>query len=287
MRLDFDYIIVDDDLKRSRTRRRVEKIQRIIDDKIRSKGLNPKPKLFESLDKFYEDEVNLDKNRYDLYLSDNNLGNSGQVTQWDHTNDGIQLYLDLHSRFPCDFILYTGSTQDEIINTLINHLNLTKDPGLFSRFTFISRSSDPNDNWHGHIEKIVDLIVSSREEMNTMRGLYAQLTSQIHHYINEEFGTDLRFSQAIKYLNTNISRYNLTRADIRQLHDIRRIRNGLMHNDEKKCTQSPHTYYLVYYEDDANTIEKRIYIGDFDTVRKNLKDIYEKIRKAFNVQTTL
>lgn len=59
MRLDFDYIIVDDDLKRSRTRRRVEKIQRIIDDKIRSKGLNPKPKLFESLDKFYEDEVNL------------------------------------------------------------------------------------------------------------------------------------------------------------------------------------------------------------------------------------
>ena len=63
MRLDFDYIIVDDDLKRSRTRRRVEKIQRIIDDKIRSKGLNPKPKLFESLDKFYSLKESLQENK--------------------------------------------------------------------------------------------------------------------------------------------------------------------------------------------------------------------------------
>lgn len=283
MRLDFDYIIVDDDLKRSRTRRRVEKIQRVVDNKIRSKGLNPKPKLFESLDKFYQDEANLDRNRYDLYLSDNNLGNNGNVTQWTHTNDGIQLYLDLHSKFPCDFILYTGSTQDEIIDTLINHLNSTKDPGLFSRFTFISRSSDMNDNWHGNIEKIVDLIVSSREEMNTMRGLYAQLTSQIHHYLNKEFGTEFKFSRAINHLKRNISSYNLTIDDINKLHDIRRIRNGLMHNDEKKCTQSPHTYYLVYYKDDANTIEGRIYISDFNTVRTDLKCIYEKIRTAFNI----
>lgn len=283
MRLDFNYIIVDDDLKRSNRKRRVKELEKRINDKIRSKGLIPKPNLYKSLEDFYRDESNLDINRYDLYLSDNNLGNSGSTVQQEHANDGIELYLALHSRFLCDFILYTGSTQDVIIDRLVHHLKEKRDPGLFTRFTFVSRSSDRNVDWQGSILNVIDYIISSREEMNTMRGFYAQLTSQIHYYLKEEFNNELDFSPAIGCLNKRKSNYGFTRDDIDKLHKIRKIRNGLMHNDERKCETKPHTHYLVYYLDKENTIEKRIYIEDFDTVRKDLRDMYEKICTAFKI----
>ncbi len=283
MRLDFNYIIVDDDLKRSNRRRRVKELEDRINKKIISKGLTPKPKLYKSLEEFYKDEPNLNINRYDLYLSDNNLGNSGSKVQQEHANDGIELYLDLHSRFLCDFILYTGSTQDVIIDRLIHHLKDKKDPGLFTRFTFVSRSSDRNVDWRGSILNVIDYIISSREEMNTMRGFYAQLTSQIHTYLKQEFNNELDFSPAISCLNKQKFNYGFTRADINKLHKIRKIRNGLMHQDEKKCEIKPHTYYLIYYDDNDNTIERRIYLEDFDAVRTELRDMYEKIRTAFNI----
>ena len=40
MRLDFNYIIVDDDLKRSNRKRRVKELEDRINKKIISKGLN-------------------------------------------------------------------------------------------------------------------------------------------------------------------------------------------------------------------------------------------------------
>lgn len=284
MRLDFNYIIVDDDLKRRRTKHRVKKIQETIDKKISSKGLKPIAKLYKSLEEFHENEQDLDPNRFDLYLSDNNLGNNDGSSDEKHANDGIEFYLDIHNRFPCDFILYTGSTQDQIIANLVNHLQEKKDPGLFSRFTFISRSSDPNDNWHGKIEDVIDLIISNREEMNNMRGFYAQLTSQIHRDIknNLRLHPDLSFYKTIKELRNNISKYpSLENNDIDTLDKIRRIRNGLMHEDERKCENTPHTYYLLYYSDDKNTIEERIYATDFDKIRTELKNTYDKLCQAF------
>lgn len=283
MRLDFNYILIDDDWGNYQNKRRVEFIIDKINRKIEDKGLIPKPNIYKNIAEFQNDIGNLDQNRFDLYLSDNNLGNANTGNDNNsHANDGIEIYLQLHEHFPCDFVLYSGATQDDIINKLVFHLTSKKDAGLFSRFTFVSRSSDRNDKWYEKILDLIDLIISSREEMNTMRGFYAQLTSQIHEYISQELGKDYKtLKDAIIGLKSNISKYGFTETDIDELDAIRLIRNGLVHRDERKKPNAPHTYYLTYA--DINKVEQEVYIQDFQKYRVQLRDMHTKIKKAFQI----
>lgn len=245
MRLDFNYIIVDDDWDHHINKRRVEKIQNKINDKIKSKGFIPKANIYKSIGEFEKENPEEKKNRYDLYLSDNNLGNAVGDTDNTHKNDGIELYLDLHSKFLCDFVLYTGSSQEEIINKLKQELDEKKDPNLFTRFTFVTRSSDSNDNWYEPILDLIDHVISKREEMNNLRGLYAQLVSKIDKHLKERFDRpkNEKFSDTIESID---SKYFINSFSKKELHHIRLIRNGLLHNDEEFDTTS--NCYVVYYE---------------------------------------
>ncbi|HHE3642392.1 TPA: hypothetical protein ACY38L_000192 [Pasteurella multocida] len=277
MRLEFNYIVIDDDLASSRSRRRAERLINEINKKIESKGFKPNYKSYISFEEFKSEEGNLDSRRFDLYLSDNNLGNANGADDNKNANDGIEVYLELHNRFPCDFVLYSGATQDMIIKKLIEHLNNKKDAGLFSRFTFVSRSSDNNEQWMQPILELINLIISRREEMNTLRGLYAQLTSKIHKRIEDTLGISQKFKKTIDSLSQRCSEFNLNSNDIDKLHHIRRVRNGLMHYDERICDKKPHTYYLVYLAEDNS--EKRIYLENFEEYRIELKNIYQKIEE--------
>lgn len=289
MRLEFNYIMIDDDLGSSRNKRRAQKIQDKINQKIEEKGFIPKCHSYISFEDFStqenQDTLKKDRHRFDLYLSDNNLGNSSNdIDNNKHANDGIQIYLDLHKKFPCNFVLYSGATQDEIINKLITHLKENKDAGLFSHFTFVSRSSDDNEAWIDKITDVIEMIISKREEINTFRGLYAQLTSKIHLKIKNILALrgDHSFNDCIEELEKKLQDYNnIEQTDINILHKIRYIRNGLMHNDEQFCEQSD-SYFIEYkykqVTSSSISIEK-IYIKDFDNYRKELRAIYDKIMK--------
>lgn len=243
MRLDFNYIIVDDDLNKDEWR--VESIKDIIDAKIESKGFNPIPEMYESISEFEEKTPKEKRKRCDLYLSDNNLGNATGDENNSHKNDGIALYLKLHKEFICDFVLYTGSSQEEIVNKLKQELEDTKNPNLFSRFTFVTRSSDENDKWHQPILDLIDHIISKREEMNNLRGLYAQSVSKIDKHLKETFNrTDNeRLYDTIEAIDNKFFNQKFKRD---MLHHIRNIRNGLLHNDE--IFDERENCYIVYYE---------------------------------------
>ncbi len=241
MRLNFNYIIVDDDLDENEWR--VEALRELADKKIESKGFNPKSEMYESISEFKEQIPKEKRKRYDLYLSDNNLGDATENNN--HKNDGIKLYLELHKEFICDFVLYTGSSQEEIVNKLKQELEKTQNPNLFSRFTFVTRSSDENDQWHQPILDLIDHIISKREEMNNLRGLYAQSVSRIDKHLKEIFNRpdNEKLYDTIEAIDNKFFDKNFKRD---QLHHIRNIRNGLLHNDEEfdpnqKC-------YIVYYE---------------------------------------
>lgn len=233
MRLNFNIVVVDNDFE-DPDDNKCRAIKNLITDittHINKKGYTPKFFKYISLDSFLNNE-SIDGehhfNRIDFYLSDNNL-------EVGENKNGIDLYLELkksqENKILCDFVLYTRSEFDEIVNKLSKRLKSERDPNLFSRFTFISRPSDvSNIDWHNNIISLLDHVISQREEINLLRGLFAQVTARMHNKLREKLKNNtLSFSCTINEAHQN----NLITSDLKNLlHTQRYRRNGIIHNDE-------------------------------------------------------
>jgi len=226
MRLEFNLVVVDDDWDDEDRNSNIKSLVDRISDNVSSKGFELKYQGFSDP----QEAFNAAHRRVDLFLSDNNLGDNPSRNDSQKDNAGIDYYLQLRTvPYLCDFVLYTRSKTDEIINKLINDLNARKDPNLFTRFTFVSRH-DGSDTWHQPVLTLLDYVLTKREELNNLRGLYAQCVSRMHEDIKRKCGLNSRLD--LEDSINNIQPGKLSQADIAHLHKIRIIRNGLMHNDE-------------------------------------------------------
>ncbi|AYW90634.1 hypothetical protein EGX47_04360 [Yersinia pseudotuberculosis] len=233
MRLNFNIVVVDndfDDLDGNKCR----SINILIEDitkHIEGKGFSPEFFRYADLDSFLGDssiDKNKHQNRIDFYLSDNNL-------EGGENKNGIDLYLKLksssHRKIFCDFVLYTRSELTEIVRKLSKKLNDEQDPNLFTRFTFICRPDDASDtDWHNSIKSLLDNIITQREEINHLRGLFAQVTARMHNKLKEKLKKDnLTFKDAI----TQASDKKIITPELKKwLNTQRNRRNGIIHNDE-------------------------------------------------------
>ena len=269
MRLDFNLVVVDDDWDDPESNTNIRELITKIDKKIQSKGFNLKFDAFSDPDDAFK---NANK-RVDLFLSDNNLGDNQKHTDLTKGNAGIDYYLRLRSEpYLCDFVLYTKSPTDEIINKLTYDLKSKKDPNLFSRFTFVSREQG-RDIWHIPILSLLDYILTKREEINTLRAIYAQYTSRIDVHLKTKFNrpSDERLNDTIKKIPDHLG------VDKDSLHEVRLIRNGLMHNDEELCTDT-NQWTIKYEKLDRTT----------DFIRENdLQKYRDKLNQAYSLVMNL
>lgn len=245
MRLDFNYAIIDDDFVDEDDSLEVEELIVKIDDSIRDKGFNPICKRYNSKQAFENSIAHEDitPNRIDLYLSDNNLGNNTHINDDEKKNDGIEIYLDLKDTLVCDFILYTRAKTSYIVQRLSDYLLKEQNPGIFSRFTFVPRSV--NTSWHQEVIRVIDHILTKREEINNLRGLYAQYVSRIDLIIKEKFhrNDDETLEISINSIDNKYFNQQFKRA---YLHNIRLIRNGLLHNDEEYSKIN--NEFIIYFK---------------------------------------
>lgn len=284
MRLDFNILLIDDEINDDDENEELLELKAIINQHILDKGFNPNILFAEDIAQANKTP----KNRVDLFISDNNLkGNQ----------NGINYYLDISQDFICDFILYTRSEIKSITNEIIAHLqNPKNNPNIFSRFSFTERKQD--GVWIDDIKKLIDHVLSRREEINNFRGLYAQLTSQIQMMFQSKFGIsyNLKFSPTLDkvtergYIDEELSQ---------KLHKIRMIRNSLMHNDEEFC-KTNHQYKIKYtlvknkknkqlitsedYEKEikpSDIIKENLYIyeNDIKQFRDEIKELHAKVQR--------
>jgi hypothetical protein len=269
MRLDFNLVVVDDDWDDAENNTNIKELIAKIDQNIQSKGFNLKYDAFSDPDDAFK---NANK-RVDLFLSDNNLGDNQNHTDPTKGNAGIDYYLRLRTEpHLCDFVLYTKSPTDEIIKKLTSDLNTKKDPNLFSRFTFVSREQG-RDIWHQPILSLLDYILTRREEINTLRAIYAQITSRIDLHLKTKFSrsADEKFYKTIDNIPDHFG------LDKNSLHEVRHIRNGLMHNDEEICPDTKQ-WAIKYEKLDGTT----------DLIRENdLQKYRDKLNHAFELVKSL
>lgn len=267
MRLDFNVVIVDDDFNNKVKRRSIDSLILRLEEYINKKGFTSKFFKYLSMNDFLTNKSicgDQHLGRIDLQLSDNNLQGQDQ--------DGIDLYLKLkETKLTCDFILYTRSDIDEIVNKLSQDLNDKKDPNLFTRFTFVARASDPSDlDWHNPIFHTIDHIISKREEINHLRGLFAQVTAKIHNRLKTLIGNHrLDFESSI---DTAWERKIIDSELKKWLHTQRLRRNSIIHNDETYDSQKK-TFYIEC-EEQHNT--QKYTDVDFPMLRERLKSTKEK-----------
>lgn len=268
MRSDFNIIIVDDLFSDADDRKVIDRYIRYLTSIIENKGFRANFKEFVSSGAVLQQTTIQERKKVDLYISDNNLG--------DDESEGIDFYLQLKKDFICDFILYTQSVVDGIIDKLKKDLDEKKDPNLFSRFSFISRQNDKI--WQSTSQDIINHIISKREEFNNLRGLYAQSTAKMHAHLATKIlspNDEKKFSTTIEVAFNR----NLFNETIRlQMHQIRLIRNALMHKNEEFCTQQ-NKYFIEYntplvrggkvYEN--GPLVKLYEDGNFVTLRQKLK----------------
>lgn len=263
MRLEFNLVVVDDDWNDADKNTQVLKLVDVIQKKVQSKGFDLIPFGYESAAEAFKKA----HHRVDLFLSDNNLGDNEHHQDAKKENAGIDYYLQLRKqRYLCDFVLYTKTGWDGIVNKLAADLTTNKRPDLFSRFTFVSRETGKND-WHAPILNLLDHILTRREELNNIRGIYAQHVSKIHDELITKYKlhhkTDLEDS-----INAIPNRPVKT-----QLHQIRFIRNGLLHNDEEFCTQKKE--YVIRWKNSGTTYE--IHESNLKHYRDLLKNAYDLV----------
>lgn len=231
MRLDFNYVVIDDDLEDIDDREDVANLINKIDDKLRNKGFLPECYMYASKKEFTDDlsRNKLTTNRIDLYLSDNNLGDDSDDN--DNDNDGIEIYLELKKEFICDFALYTRSDTSEIVAKMAKYLIDKNYPGLFSRFTFIPRI-ESNDQWHKDVLELLDHILTKREEMNNLRGLFAEKIAKIDLHLKTilQRSLDEKFRVTISNIPKNY--FSNKEVSWKYLDDLRQMRNALLHADE-------------------------------------------------------
>lgn len=266
MRLDFNLVVVDDDWIDVDKNSQILGLVREISRRVQSKG-------FELVANGYSSASEAFKNahhRVDLFLSDNNLGDNERHKDAEKENAGIDYYLKLRKqRYLCDFVLYTKTGWDGIVNKLATDLTTNRRPDLFSRFTFVSRETGKND-WHAPILNLLDHILTKREELNNIRGIYAQHVSKIHDDLIKKYKLDpesTTLEVAIKSLPN--------RAIKNQLHQVRIIRNGLLHNDEEFCPIK--NEYVIRWKNSSNTYE--IYESNLQHYRDLLKNAVTLVSK--------
>lgn len=264
MRLDFNVILVDDDWDDEDNNSDLKNLIHELEQKILSKGFQPNIKPFASIT-----EANLNDNRRtDLFLSDNNLGDNSNHPDLSAKNGGIEYYLELKQKpFLCDFVLYTRTQKNEIIQKLATDLTTRQDPNLFSRFTFVTRSNG-GTGWHRLILDTIDHTLTKREELNNLRGFYAQQTSRMDEHLKSKYPStkEKKFKATINFIpNTAIDSHGK-----QKLHEVREIRNGLMHNDEVLCTINDE--YLVRFQSDDQIKHYEIYESQLQIYREKLNN---------------
>ncbi|MDH0031363.1 MULTISPECIES: hypothetical protein [unclassified Acinetobacter] len=279
MRLDFNIILVDDELDDPDNSRSILEYKKIIEDRLKLKGFNPLVQMFSNADEVVGLTLSK-KKRVDLYISDNNLGDAEHEIK-----EGIDLYLNLKKQFHCDFLLYTRSDKDSIIFKLINDLGKTKDPNLFTRFSFISRSD--KNQWHTFTYELINRIVKIREEFNNLRGLFAAKISRIHVYLKRKNNmaeeTNIDFIDLLDY---SLENNNININQWQRLTKLRYMRNALLHNDE--IYDEVNDCYKLKYEELRFKSDKRYDIHEawliesstnYASIRKELDHIEKEITK--------
>ncbi len=282
MRLDFNIALIDDDIDDTLRDRGVKRLEQLLGSHIRKKGFNPCFRKEKSSVPILELSTS-EKKRMDLYLSDNNLSNNSQQHNTNEEDGGIELYLALKEHFICDFILYSRSDKSTIVAKLVKDLSEKQNPNLFTRFSFIERNST-NEEWIGDILNIVNHIITRREELNNLRGIFAQVMSRVHHKMIERYGIpkNLGLADSIKYANDN---RKITATDYVELLGLKNIRNGLLHNDEFICPEKKVrciSYKKIEYSSVSRKISERdVYIyetDDFDVYRRKLYTLYDRFK---------
>jgi hypothetical protein len=265
MRLDFNVTVVDDDWDDEDSNAGIKNLLQELEAKVKNKGFALEVAGFTTA----TEALNKNGRRIDLYLSDNNLGDNPTHPNPNETNGGVELYLQLRQHYICDFVLYTRSPIEEIVGKLAADLTTKQDPNLFSRFTFVSRD-DGNTLWHHSIMDLIDHLLTKREELNNLRGLYAQQTSKMDEHLKRKYP-----STATERLKRTINL--IPGADIdaqmrQELHEVREIRNGLMHYDEELCLIN--SEFVVRFQDDDKTKTYEIYESNIKTYRDKLNAAY-------------
>lgn len=261
MRLDFNLVIVDDEYADIDNKINVTNLVDKLRDAIHEKGFTLKENCYVDSASAHRDA----HKRIDLYLSDNNLGDSGSHTDSSKKNDGIDFYLTLRQqKYLCDFVLYTKSPTQEIISKLASDLVNEQNPNLFSRFTFVSKA-DGGEDWHTPILNLLDHILTKREEMNNLRGLYGQHMSRIEADLRSKYPS-IQETKLKRFINTIP---NLDQNNKAMLHEVRDIRNGLLHNDEEFCIARKQ--YVVRFKDDTQSIQYDVYEDELQKYRDKLK----------------
>ena len=262
MRLDFNLVVVDDDWDDVDKKVQVTNLINKIKGKVESKGFELKDNCYSTADEAFS----LAHKRVDLYLSDNNLGDNSNHENPEKENEGIDYYLKLRKqRYLCDFVLYTKSGWNEIVNKLAQDLTTNKRPDLFSRFTFVSREGG-KDDWHSPIIDLLDHILTKREELNNLRGLYAQRISKMDEDLKTKFPAtvDLKLKKTIDFIPDSV----IDSQNRKMLHKVREIRNGLMHNEEEMCTLK--NQYVVRFTGDDNVTLYEVYENELQMHREIL-----------------
>ena len=273
MRLDFNYAIIDDDFIDEDDSWEVEQLIKKINENIEDKGFKPICKRYKSKRDF-ENSItreDISPNRIDLYISDNNLGNNTHINDRGKKDVGIDIYLDLKDTLICDFILYTRASTSSIVKRLSDYLLEKQNPGIFSRFTFVPRSAN-NTVWHQEVVQVIDHILTKREEINNLRGLYAQYVSRIDLMIKDKFNRDNQetLEESINSINKKHFTSNFPKAF---LHNIRTIRNSLLHNDEEYCKIN--NEFIIYFKVGKNPKGGIIKESELKKYRKFLYEAYD------------
>lgn len=259
MYLDYRIHIIDDDYGDRNDGDEVEELKSKLEKTIADKGLHPIVRVFTSID---EAKDNLNE-RIDYFLSDENLGGS---------NSGANFYHELRTSYQsafCDFILYTRNNKTQIIERQLAELSDKQDPNLFSRFSFVAR--DLNHKWIDELIDIIEHSLSKREQMNTLRAIFAHETSKMHAALRNKFilPNDATFAAAIRSVTDVVLNNNLT--------EIRHLRNGLVHNNE---AQDVHGNFYIPYS--STTDAFNVYSLKFD-----LSQSANFLSKLKNVKTDL
>lgn len=285
MRLDFNIVLVDDDKDDPTNRSRgVKRLKQLVENHIRQKGFKPHL-IFEKSSVPILGLSENEKKRIDLYLSDNNLSNNSQEANSNEEDGGIELYLSLKDLFICDFILYSRSDKSTIIKKLIEDLNEKQNPNLFTRFSFVERNST-TDGWINDILRIVDHIITKREELNNLRGIFAQVMSRLHHKMVERYRVPdpnrKKLADTIEYAHKT---KQINDTDFSEFSNLKNIRNGLLHNDEFVCPSRNVRcieYKRVSYSATSKKLNESIaYIyedDNFETYRQRLNTVFERFK---------
>jgi len=265
MRLDFNVIVVDDDWDDDDSNAGIKALIQQLELKVKYKGFTPKVSGFSSV----AEAGKVNSRRVDLYLSDNNLGDNVTHPNPNETNGGIEFYLQLKQNYICDFVLYTRSHIEEIVTKLAADLTTKKDPNLFSRFTFVSRD-DGNTQWHNSITCLIDHLLTKREELNNLRGLYAQQVSSIDERLKGKYPLTAAMDlfDTINYIPGS----DIATQQRQDLHEVRVIRNGLMHYDEELCPTKDE--FVVRFQNKSKTKTYEIYESNIKTYRDKLNAAY-------------